>query len=218
MSGGAAPALQLFNLLWLPQTLLGSNGALLSTLLALSLIAPLLLWKNHKAFAMIVAFLGTAVFYGAVGATRESFVSRALAPSYPFWAMGAGVVLSWLVERLPKFKQIALSGVVVVLGLSIISTGFYIREFTQTLHPQVEAWVLQAAKEGRPIRHVGNPWLALFFAQANHVEAVKQVLRPLVGDPRQVHGDLAQRLELIGEARLDRESLDRLHRVDPTAR
>ncbi|MEK9161771.1 MAG: hypothetical protein AAB261_00585 [Chloroflexota bacterium] len=172
VSAGAAPALQLFNLLWLPQTVWGSNGVLLSILLALSLIAPLLLWKNHKAFAMSVAFLGTAAFYTAVAATRDGFVSRALAPSYPFWAIGAGVVLGWLVERLPKFKQIALSGVVIVLSLSIISTGFFIREFTQTLHPQVEAWVLRAAKEGRPIRHVGNPWLVLFFAQANQVEIV----------------------------------------------
>lgn len=179
----AAPALQLLNLFWLPQTVLGSNGILLSILLALSLIAPVLLWKNHqtsevfapqkhKAFAMIVAFLGTAIFYGAVGAMRESFVSRALAPSYPFWAIGAGVVLSWLVDRLPKFKQIALGGGVIVLGVSILSTGIFIREFTQTLHPQVEAWILRAAKEGRPIRHVGNPWLVLFFAQANQVEIV----------------------------------------------
>ena len=121
---------------------------------------------------MSVAFLGTAAFYTAVAATRDGFVSRALAPSYPFWAIGAGVVLGWLVDRLPKFKQIALGGVVIVLSLSIISTGFFIREFTQTLHPQVEAWVLRAAKEGRPIRHVGNPWLVLFFAQANQVEIV----------------------------------------------
>jgi hypothetical protein len=172
VAAGAAPALQLLNLFWLPKTVLGSNGALLSILLALSLIAPLLLWKNHKALAMIVAFLGTAIFYGAIGATRESFVSRALAPSYPFWAMGAGVALSWLVDRSPKFKQIALGGVVIVLGVSILSTGIFIREFTQTLHPQVEAWILRAAKEGRPIRHVGNPWLVLFFAQANQVEIV----------------------------------------------
>ena len=172
VSAGAAPAMQLLNLLWLPQTVWGSNGVLLSILLALSLIAPVLLWKNHKALAMITAFLGTAIFYGAVAANRDGFVSRALAPSYPFWAIGAGVVLGWLVERLPKFKQIALSGVVIVLGVSIISTGFFIREFTQTLHPQVEAWILRAAKEGRPIRHVGNPWLVLFFAQANQVEIV----------------------------------------------
>jgi len=172
VSSGSAPALQLVNLSWLPQTVVGSNGVLLSMLLALSAIAPVLLWKNHKAFAMTVAFLGTGIFYGAVGATRESFVSRALAPSYPFWAMGAGVVMSWLIERLPKFKQVALSGAVILLCVSILSTGFFIREFTQTLHPQVEAWVLRAAKEGRPIRHVGNPWLVLFFAQANRVEVV----------------------------------------------
>jgi hypothetical protein len=171
-AAGATSALKIFNLLWLPQTVLGSNGVLLSMFLALSLITPMLLWKNQKAFAMVVAFLGTAIFYGAVGATREMFVSRALAPSYPFWAIGAGVVLIWLVERLPKIKQIVLSGVVIVLGIAILSTGFFIREFTQTLHPQVEVWVLQAAKEGRPIRHGGNPWLALFFAQANHVEIV----------------------------------------------
>lgn len=153
------------SLTWLPEVLAGSNGPVLSAALALALPAPVLLRKDWNGAAMTAASLLTALVFAGIAAGRPGFVSRSLAPLYPLWVIGAAVTGYWLRSLFvaARFQSWVAAGAAALLGVALVQTGVYIREFTQTPYPQLEKWFQRAIDEARPVRYQGLPWTPLYY-------------------------------------------------------
>lgn len=171
-------------LLWLPQTLIGSNGWLLSTLLMLAIPAPFLLRKEKNGAAMTAVALGAGLVFASIDILKPGLVARSLAPLYPIWVVSVAVSAHWLIERVQSL-QVRRTIILIATGISglmIIQTGQYIREFTQTPYPQLATWLQQAAEEARPVRYMGVPWVPIYFLEFQGTEL-------LVNDDRWVESN-----------------------------
>jgi hypothetical protein len=173
-SGSSAVNVSAPNLLWLPQVMVGSNGWLLSAVLLLSIFAIAIYRKDKYGFTLNLTFLSAIFGYVIIAVMRGDFVSRALAPYYPFGSVGAATVLWWAVARITSIRLRGAVYVIILASLTMlfVSSLVFIRGFTQTLHPQIEQWIIRAANEKRSVRHLGNPWIPLFYADIHGVEFV----------------------------------------------
>ncbi len=189
---GITKALSHSNWLWLIQTTVGSNGWVISILLTTGLLAPFVLRRHKTGLAFSLTSLSIGVFYLLqAGLGRAPVVPRMLAASYPFWAISASVVLARGTTLAPPQLRRATAGLMVIgLWIAALQTSFYIREFTQTVYPQLEQWFIRAAQEHRPVRYQGNVRFALFFSQIYGVET-------LVNDKRWITDDNPEQAVLI---------------------
>jgi hypothetical protein len=161
------------NWLWVWQTVVSSNGLLLTLGLGFALFAPLVVWKDKTGMAMLASFLGLAAVYTVQGGLGRAFlVSRILATSYPFWVIGAAVVLGFLISRITAVRWQWSVTALIGLGLMglIGQTAIFIHTFTETPFPTIEAAIARAAQEGRPVRYIGNFWIPTYFAQIDGIE------------------------------------------------
>jgi len=162
------------NWLWVGQTVIASNGLILTLILALGIFAPLFLLRRDKtSLALSLTYVAMATLYTVQAGLGQAFlVSRVLASSYPFWAICSATVLTSLINSLRQVSLRRISAGIVVIGLAgaITHTAIFIRQFTQTPYPRIEQVFVKAAKENRPVRHEGNRWIPLFFAQTYGVE------------------------------------------------
>ena len=162
------------NWLWVGQTVIASDGLILTLVLAIGVFTPLILFRRDKTgLALSLTFIAVATLYTVqAGLGRAFLVSRVLAPSYPFWAICSTTVVSSLIDGLRQFSLKHISKGIIVIGLAgvITHTAIFIHQFTQTPYPRIEQVFVKAAKENRPVRHGGNRWIPLFFAQTYGVE------------------------------------------------
>lgn len=179
--------------LWLIETVSHSNGLLVSVLLAVGLLSPFVFRHNKTALALSVSSIALAAFHLIqAGLGRSLVLPRLLAPAYPFWAFCAAATLAWTINSRPQqtLRQIALGLSFFTFGVLGVQNGLFMRQFTQTLYPQVEQWMLRAEAEGRSVRYEGNSWVALFYARIHGVEI-------LVNDERWIKANAPGQAVLI---------------------
>ena len=162
------------NWFWMAETIVGANGLFAALILALGATAPLIIRGNRTGTATSIAFLGVAAFYFVQGGIGRSLMApRSLASSYPFWAIGSGIVLSRLATAIPitTFRKIIMGAIATLLFATAVSVGSFMYEFTKTPYPDIEALIVKIAGESRPLRYYyGNPWTYLFYGQIHGVE------------------------------------------------
>ncbi len=184
------------NWLWVGETVITSNGLILALVLATGIFAPLILFRRDKAgLAVSLTCVVLASLYTVqAGLGRAFLVSRVLASAYPFWAICSASVCANMLGRLRPVPLRRIGAGIVILGLAgaIAHTAIFIREFTETLYPQIEQAFIKAAEEKRPVRHEGNRWIPLFFAQIYEIEL-------LTNDSRWIKADSPGQAVLIFE-------------------
>ena len=89
-------------------------------------------------------------------------------------------------------RRLSIGIVILCLVATVGHTAIFIREFTRTLYPQIEQAFIKAAEEKRPVRHEGNRWIPLFFAQMYEIEL-------LTNDSRWIEADAPRQAVLIFE-------------------
>ncbi len=192
------------NAFWLINTVVASNGIAPSLLLAIGLAAPLAFRHHKTALSISLTFISLAIWYTIQSSLGRSLMaSRLLASAYPFWALCAALVLFSVLRHIPRSPQQITSGLAVIaLTLLVTRTGIFIRNFTETLNPQLATWFTRAAQAGHPVRYMGNSWIALFYAQSKGVEI-------LVGDERWANSNAPGQAVLIFSGSLPPAELSR---------